>query len=216
MRHEADVDALLAEQVAYYSARAPEYDDAYPVSAEPAFEDILDRFCPAGDVLELACGTGHWTPRLLRHARRVTAVDASAEMLAIARARLSGESVQFVQADIFAWRPDRRYDVVFFAFWLSHVPPARFDAFWSLVASSLKASGRVLFLNDLDPGREGCGWGAAWTVLRRVKDGRAYRVVKVAYQPADLGERLARLGWHARVVPLSERFYSGAATRQSR
>ncbi len=81
----ARVDALLAGQAAYYSARAPEYDDdAYPGSVELAFAAILDRFDPAGDVLELACGTGHWTPGLLRHARTVTAVDASAEMLAIA------------------------------------------------------------------------------------------------------------------------------------
>jgi hypothetical protein len=29
-----------------------------------------------------------------------------------------------------AWRPDRRYDVVFFGFWLSHVPLERFAAFW--------------------------------------------------------------------------------------
>jgi hypothetical protein len=29
--------------------------------------------------------------------------------------------------------PDRRYDVVFFGFWLSHVPLERFDAFWSMV-----------------------------------------------------------------------------------
>jgi hypothetical protein len=30
--------------------------------------------------------------------------------------------VRFVQADLFAWKPDRRYDVAFFGFWLSHVP----------------------------------------------------------------------------------------------
>src|SRR6266511_3494592 len=31
---------------------------------------------------------------------------------------------RFIRADIFEWVPDRRYDVVFFGFWLSHVPPS--------------------------------------------------------------------------------------------
>ncbi len=212
----ARVDALLAGQAAYYSARAPEYDDdAYPGSVELAFAAILDRFDPAGDVLELACGTGHWTPGLLRHARTVTAVDASAEMLAIARARLRGQAVQFAQADLFAWQPSRRYDVVFFGFWLSHVPPARFGAFWSLVASSIRPGGRVLFLDNTRGRRdENVPRRPAGTVLRRLNDGRAYQVVKVAHQPASLAGRLARLGWHAHVIPLSGHFYWGAARPQ--
>jgi ubiquinone/menaquinone biosynthesis C-methylase UbiE len=89
-------------------------------------------------VLELACGPGTWTTRLLRHAEDVTAVDASPEMLAIASTRVDAGQVRFVSADLFRWRPDCRYDVVFFGFWLSHVPPERFASFWSLVADCLK------------------------------------------------------------------------------
>jgi trans-aconitate methyltransferase len=55
----------------------------------------------------------------------VTAVDAAPEMLALARQRVRDLPVEFVQADLFAWQPPRRYDTVFFAFWLTHVPPAR-------------------------------------------------------------------------------------------
>ena len=46
-----------------------------------------------------------------------------------------------VNANIFDWRPERRYDAVFFGFWLSHVPPATFHEFWALVRSSLRAGG---------------------------------------------------------------------------
>src|SRR4051794_11330988 len=77
-------------------------------------EAALDRFVPSGDVLELACGPGSWTARLLRDARTVTAVDAAPEMLALARDRVADPRVKFVCADLFTWRPDRRYDVVFF------------------------------------------------------------------------------------------------------
>jgi trans-aconitate methyltransferase len=74
----------------------------------------LDTFRPTGSVLELACGPGIWTTRLLRHAADVTAMDASTEMIAIASARVGRERVRFVSANLFHWRPDRRYDVVFF------------------------------------------------------------------------------------------------------
>jgi trans-aconitate methyltransferase len=60
----------------------------------------------------------------------VTALDAAPEMLALARNRVADPRVKFVCADLFTWRPDRRYDVVFFGFWLSHVPLERFAALW--------------------------------------------------------------------------------------
>ena len=63
----------------------------------------------------------------------MTAVDASPEVLGINRARLREArreiSVRYVEADLFDWRPDAAYDAVFFEFWLSHVPPERFERF---------------------------------------------------------------------------------------
>src|SRR5205823_33937 len=65
--------------------------------------------------------------------------------------------VTYVSAALFDWRPDRSYDVVFFSFWLSHVPRSRFGAFWSLVRSCLVPSGRAFLIdnrNDPTPGRK--------------------------------------------------------------
>src|ERR1700693_6032707 len=127
------VEALLAEQIAYYRARASEYTQtAFPEVpagdmwlARAEVQALLTTFRPAGEVLELACGPGAWTPELLTHADTLTAVDASPEMLALARQRVPAGGVRFIEADLFSWRPDRRYDVVFFGFWLSHVPLGR-------------------------------------------------------------------------------------------
>lgn len=47
------------------------------------------------------------------------------------------------------WQPDEEFDVVFFASWISHVPPARFDAFWKTVDASLRRDGRVFFVDEL-------------------------------------------------------------------
>ena len=127
----SDLDGLLAEQVAYYRALAPEYSETaipeLPTGARvrEAVVAALEDFGPSGKVLELACGPGTWTSRLLSYADSVTALDAAPEMLQLAAATVRDRRARFVQADLFAWEPDRRYDVVFFGFWLSHVEVAR-------------------------------------------------------------------------------------------
>jgi trans-aconitate methyltransferase len=209
-------DQLLAEQRAYYRALAPDYLDqilGLPDGAE--LKDALDAFRPAGSVLDLACGPGTWTPQLLRHARDVTAVDASPEMLAVAASRVpDGAPVRFVEADLFTWEPDRRYDVVFMGFWLSHVPAGRFESFWSVVAAALAPQGRVFFADDRYRTAEELIEGAASsTIQRRTPDGTAYRIVKVPYEPAELERQLRGLGWDITVTPTAGPFFWGAGNR---
>ncbi|HYQ11578.1 MAG TPA: class I SAM-dependent methyltransferase, partial [Gaiellaceae bacterium] len=149
---------LLGEQKRYYAERAPEYDDwwfrrgRYELEPEALArwqEDIaevetaLDVFAPRGSVLELAAGTGIWTRKLVRLADRVVAVDANAETLA-----LNTADAQLVQADVFDWSPEEPVDVVFFSFWLSHVPEARFDEFWALVRAAIRPGGRVFLIDS--------------------------------------------------------------------
>lgn len=162
-------------------------------------------------MLELACGPGTWTGQLLRHATDVTAVDASAGMLGIAAARVGRQRVRFVQADVFGWRPDRRYDVVFFGFWLSHVPAERFASFWSLVADCLQPDGRVFFVDDWHRTEEELieGEGSA-VIQRRLTDGTAYRIVKVPHRPEALERQLDRIGWRIKVQPTGGPFYWGS------
>jgi SAM-dependent methyltransferase len=144
-----EVGPLLDEQRAYDRALAADYlDQGLDLPGGDEVTDALDAFQPNGSVLELACGPGVWTGQLLRHASEVTAVDASPEMLAIAAARVGDERVRFIEADLSTGKPDRRYDVVFFGFWLSHVPAERFASFWSLVADCLEPEGRVFFADD--------------------------------------------------------------------
>ena len=209
-----ELDGLLDEQAAYYRAIAAEYLDHLDLPGGDEVREALDAFRPAGNVLELACGPGVWTGQLLRHASHVTAVDASAEILAIAAARTGGEQVRFVQADLFAWSPDRRYDVVFIGFWLSHVPPERFGSFWSFVADCLEPDGRVFFADDGHRTRRELVEGpSSATIRRQLRDGTSYRLVKVPYRPVDLEKQLRRLGWQVKVTPTSGAFYWGAGRR---
>ena len=211
-------DGLLQGQLDYYRARADEYDEWFTRQGRHdrgyernrrwfyELERVRDELCtfrPTGDVLELACGTGLWTVELARHADSITAVDASPEVLDINRSRLGearpGIPVDYVQADLFDWRPEARYDAVFFGFWLSHVPPERFVPFWELVRSALAPGGRVFFVDSLCPETpaetERARTSGDHMTLRRLNDGREFRIVKVFYDPDDLEARLATLGW---------------------
>lgn len=64
-----EVERLLAEQLNYYRALAPEYEGlSLPGCGGPEVAAALDAFRASGEVLELACGPGMWTDLLLRHA----------------------------------------------------------------------------------------------------------------------------------------------------
>jgi demethylmenaquinone methyltransferase/2-methoxy-6-polyprenyl-1,4-benzoquinol methylase len=228
-------DDLIQEQIAYYDARASEYDRM--LSGEGRYD--LDGLDPAaadrdtrelalveaalkasrvgGDVLEIACGPGWWTKRLVLQAARVTALDASPRMLSICRERVDAHNVRLVEASVFDWLPDRSYDAVFFAFWLSHVPPDRFADFWAIVAAALKPGGTAFWVDEfewdeadgieehLDDGR-----GAT---IRTLEDGRRFRMVKIYERPEDLKQRLAAIGWAPEVTAVGTRMYVGVATR---
>ncbi|MEO8565937.1 MAG: class I SAM-dependent methyltransferase [Betaproteobacteria bacterium] len=226
---------VLADQIAYYRARAGEYDEWWfragrydrgadfnaqwhseTAAVEAALVSWLAAKRPA-QVLELACGTGLFTRLVAPRVARLTAVDASTEVIEINRARVGAGNVDYVQADLFAWRPAQRYDAIFFSFWLSHVPEQRFAEFWELVAASLAPCGAVYLIDSafdptstakdhVLPGRE------PGIVTRKLNDGREFRIVKVFYEPAALAAKLDALGWNAGLAQTSHYFIYGEVT----
>lgn len=211
-----ETSPALAEQLAYYRAIADEYEDhAIDVPGEDELLAAIDSFRPTGDVLELACGPGVWTERLLRSAATVTVVDGAPEMLARANARVGSDpSVRFIEADLFTWKPDDRYDAIFFGFWISHVPEANFAAFWDLVADALRPGGVVFFFDDnYRPESELIEGEQSAVVRRRLNDETTFKVVKVPWQPEDLEGRLRELQWDIEVTGTSGPFYWGTGGR---
>ena len=204
---------VLDEQIAYYRARASEYDEwflregRYDRGEEhrrswfgevATIEAALAEASPGGDILELACGTGLWTRHLAAKATRLTAVDASSEVIAINRSRVQSPRVRYVEADLFRWTPSATYDFVFFGFWLSHVPLDRFDAFWTMVKRALRPSGTAFFVDSLaaqDATARDQQWETDGIVERRLNDGQTFRIVKIFYEPSGLTTRLTALGW---------------------
>src|ERR671937_936206 len=133
-------DAVLQEQIAYYRALAHEYDAAVPLGPPPGL-NLLQEMGPFEQVLELACGTGIWTQALLSIGHEITALDAAPEMLEINARKVASARVRYQHADLFSWEPDRQYDLVFCAFWLSHVPPDALDAFLDTLRRAVRSGG---------------------------------------------------------------------------
>lgn len=227
---------LLDEQIAYYRERAPEYDEWFLRRGrydrgEPhkrawfdevaRVEEALRAAEPGGRILELACGTGLWTRHLVAPSEYVVAVDASPEVLALNERRVGSAKVRYVRADLFAWQTDESFDLIFFGFWLSHVPPERFVWFWTSLRRALRPGGRVFFVDNArhseivatdhrlpDP--------ESVVMERSLNDGRRFRVVKVFYAPDVLQGRLERLGWSGYVRSSGRFFIYGSVMRTPR
>jgi len=208
-------DGVLDTQLAYYRARAPEYDEwfhrhgrydrgADQTAAWHAELEVVRSWLVALDldgleVLELAPGTGLWTRELLDAGASVTAVDAAPEMLEALRRRCEGPRLTTVLADLFTWAPTRRFDAVVACFFMSHVPDERFAAFLELVAGALGAGGRCFLLDgvreEASTARDHVlGSDRAQTMMRRLDDGRTYEIVKVFRGDAELFTACARAG----------------------
>jgi demethylmenaquinone methyltransferase/2-methoxy-6-polyprenyl-1,4-benzoquinol methylase len=132
---------------------------------------------------------------------------------------------RYVVADLFEWEPEERFDVVFFGFWLSHVPAPRFESFWAMVDSAVAPGGRVFLIDNYrkklpelvkltnmraSMQRQGERDGE---VIRRLNDGREFRAVKVYYEPDELSQRLAALGWNVDVQSTDWFLYYGQGGR---
>ncbi|GHE59052.1 hypothetical protein GCM10018785_30380 [Streptomyces longispororuber] len=103
---------------------------------------------------------------------------------------------------------------MFFAFWLSHIPPSRLPGFWDTVASALAPNGKAVFIDDgpAEAAREEVlAQQPIPAALRRLDDGQPYRIVKVFHDPSELTGALATLGWSADVRTVGGSFIMGTA-----
>jgi ubiquinone/menaquinone biosynthesis C-methylase UbiE len=235
------VDDILNEQLAYYRARAKEYDESLQgisstplvsansqetsgVTPNPALDaanqewlhivNALHALTPVDKVLELACGTGIWTQELMTISRSTTAIDGSPEMIEINRAKNANGTVEYQCIDLFKWEPEMQYDLVFFAFWLSHIPPSHLSNFLSKVRRATKPGGRVFIVDEpkSDGNISGANVGGLYQ-QRTLHDGSSFRIVKVYYDPQEIEQELLGQGFKKDSSMIGKTFFSLCVSR---
>lgn len=228
---------ILHQQMAYYRARAGEYDEwFYRIGRYDRGADWNARWFaevemlmrevaavgPMGHTLELAAGTGNFTRELAKISQHITALDASEEVLAINKEKIAprhegeglGVRVHYQQTDLFNWQPDTEYDLVFMAFWMSHVPPDKLDSFLATVRKATKPGGRVFMIDSL-PDETSTSSAINHAPYqpdsiyhtRKLNDGQEFTIVKVFYEPDALTTKLAEHAFTAQVQTTGHYFW---------
>lgn len=204
----------------YYASRAAEYEKIFEKPERQADLARMRTDIPAlfkGErVLEIACGTGYWTPLIAAQAGSVLAIDYAEETLSIARSKTYEKSnARFERCDAYAlpaW--PQRFSACYAGFWWSHVPLARLDSFLEGLHRRLEPGARVAFMDNRyvegsstaisrgDP--EGNTYQQ-----RRLADGSSHEVLKNFPSAQEMRLRLGRFGTD---VHFSEYEYYWVAT----
>jgi demethylmenaquinone methyltransferase/2-methoxy-6-polyprenyl-1,4-benzoquinol methylase len=160
-------------------------------------------------VLEIACGTGWWTPHAAREAADWLATDLNPETMAIAQAKALPPSVRFATADAYTLAEiagEQPFTAAFAGCWWSHVPLARLRAWLDTLHARLLPGARVLMLDNSfvqtrsTPISRADAEGNTYQ-LRTLDDGSQHEVLKnfpsAAEAIAALGPRARAPQWTA-------------------
>ena len=196
---------------AYYAQRAAEYERIYSKPERQADLARMRKDIPAlfkgARVLEIACGTGYWTPLIAAQAESVTALDYNEETMEIARHKsYPKKNVTFQQGDAYAlpgW--PRKFSACYAGFWWSHVPLAKLDGFLDGLRKHLQPGATVAFMDNTYV--EGSSTPIARRdqegntfQTRRLDDGSSHEVLKNFPTEDFMTKRLARHGKEVRFV----------------
>jgi demethylmenaquinone methyltransferase/2-methoxy-6-polyprenyl-1,4-benzoquinol methylase len=216
------LESVGADQIAYYRARAPWYDDAYECLGDydrgPELNaqwlgdlDLVERALFSaplhGDCVELGAGTGYWSQRVVDKVERLWALDSAPEVLSIARARLGARAtkVQFETVDLWRWQPTRMWDSAVAFFFLEHVPDEVLPGLLMRLHEALRP-GAPFFV------AEGASQDFAPVLESRSIEGQGYDVVERRRSTREFETVLETAGFSIRAVA-EERLVHLMATR---
>jgi len=157
---------VVEDMAAYYVQRAATYERVYFKPERQADLRTMEAALPAEfagrDVLEIACGTGWWTPYAAHDAASWLATDLNPETMAIARAKALPACVRFATVDAYTLDAPEAdgpftaaasggapsFDAAFAGCWWSHVPLQRLPGWLALLHTRLAPGARVVFLDN--------------------------------------------------------------------
>ena len=190
--------------IEYYRKRVAEYDEMYgPPELQADFAWLtqwLQKNVAGTDVLEVACGTGHWTKVASATARRIVASDINWNLLHAARQKVEGRDVDFLVADAYNLPvTPNTFNCGMAHFWLSHVSRSEISSFLKSFCRHFKAGNRILFIDTK--------WVEGYRrplsrrdeddntyQLRTLKDGSQFEILKNYFTGAELAAWLGAFG----------------------
>jgi demethylmenaquinone methyltransferase/2-methoxy-6-polyprenyl-1,4-benzoquinol methylase len=145
---------VVAGMQAYYVQRAAYYERVYHKPERQTDLRAMEAWLPAAfsgrRVLEIACGTGWWTPHGARDAASWLATDVNPETMAIAQTKPLPGCVRFATVDAYSMAElgDARFSGAFAGCWWSHVPLARLPGWLDTLHARLEPGASVVMLDN--------------------------------------------------------------------
>jgi SAM-dependent methyltransferase len=98
----------------YQKARTPKDVPWHRDEPDPFLVDVIKKRSKPGRALDLGCGTGSFSVYLAKQGYDVTGLDLFPRALEMGRERAKSEGVDvnWVQADLFTWRPPQKFDFI--------------------------------------------------------------------------------------------------------
>ena len=194
---------LKSSMFAYYTERAPEFDQIYlgggpasvsdpePYRAEvEVLAAVVKRVC-AGSLIDMGCGTAFWLPQYADTCNQIVLVDQSEEMLTRARQRASSAGVADKTAvllgDVLVHEfADAKFDTALAAFLVSHFTAEQEVTFFRLVKSLLRPGGQLLLLDSVWNQERARTREKEGTQVRSLEDGRQFQIYKKYFDESGL------------------------------
>ena len=186
----------------YYARRAAEYESIYTKPERQADLAAMTQAVTATfrgrRVIEIACGTGWWSPHIAKAAASLDAFDINEETLAIARTKpIANSNVRFAVGDAYAPpMPAQPYDAAFAGFWWSHILQRDLPRFFEGLHRVLAPGAKVAFLDNRyvegssTPVSRIDEAGDSWQ-SRKLADGSTHDVLKNFPSVAELKNAVA-------------------------
>lgn len=132
--------------------------DSYP-NPTVALDDLTFPQCYSHlqnqNILEVGCGTGRHTVRLLEAKNKVTGIDISEGMLAQLKRKITNPDLVLLQGDfVIAEIPGSPFDALVTSLVLEHIPDLK--SFFASAGKILKVGGKI-YISEIHPSRTADG-----------------------------------------------------------
>ena len=157
-------DPIYLEMMLYYDKKSENFDDYWNrktyLNAEKnrlflSERDEIDNLAKhfgKGNCIDIACGTSRWLAYYHNNCSRITFVDQSNKMLAIAKSKAIGlnnseNDYHFIESDIFKLNRNEKFDCAVVGNFLGHLSDQLLENLFELI-NDLLIEGGELFIAD--------------------------------------------------------------------